>query len=525
MPIADLITGVKDILANQRNYDIAEDYYEGDTAEIFASANMKRRLGPMSGAYKVNLANTPVDVLAERLEITSVSVPDNPAANTALQEKIWTTDIRLDVKDWLRQTGEFGDGLLFVWPTHEADDVDPESESDLLDASEADNEEPDEPDGADAVDLIWNSPKTGRVIYDAENNAYPIFAIKFWQDTTKKTYRATLYYPDTIERYIAKDELDPKDASSWKEYVDSGDLDDNGQAPWPIDNPYGKIPLFHLRNAKPYGRPEHKGAYGPQNALNKLIPAHMSTVDFQSFPQRYALTETNAPGEDEDDGTEWFPDDNMAQTVSQQDRSKLKAGPGELWWMNNVREVGQFAPADSKVFTDPMPLYVKLMAQTTKTPLHYFDPSGDSPSGESLRAADSPMLKKAEDRQQRYGSTLSAALSFALEILGFPDCRVEIQWATAGIADDHDSWETTQLKIDAGVPVRRALMEAGYTETELDAFGLTGDESDIVMKRKVAILAMLAAAGQGFAALSAFEIFDNEAIKAVFEDVLSPATS
>lgn len=522
MPLTDLITGVKNILAHQRKYDVAEDYYEGEQDEIFASANMRHRLHALSAAYKINLCNTPVDVLAERLEIVSVSVADNDAANRALQEQIWTHSIQLDVKDWLRQAGEYGDGILFVWPSNDSiEEVDAESENDqtaVEDISSDDESQEAEPPPGPGVDIIWNSPKTARVIYDAENESYPIFAIKFWKEPG--ALRCSIYYPTTIERWIAGDDADPKDPKVWKQYVD--DADENGVGIWPVENPYGKLPIFHLRNAKPYGRPEHKNAYGPQNAINKLIPAHMATIDFQSFPQRYALTETNPDGEQEDDATDWYPDDNLAQTVSQQDRSKLKAGAGELWWLDNVKEVGQFVPADSTVFTDPLPLYIKLMAQTTKTPLHYFDPSGGAPSGESLRAADMPMVKKAEDRQQRYGATLSDVLSFSLQIMGFPDCIVDISWASAGVADDQSSWETTQLKIDAGLPVRQALLESGYTTDQLDAWGITNDQSDIAQKRKVEILAQIATAGQAFGAAAGFGIFDVEAIKALLETVVNP---
>lgn len=43
-----------------------------------------------------------------------------------------------------------------------------------------------------------------------------------------------------------------------------------------MDNPYGVIPVFHLRTDRPYGEPCHRGFYGPQDTVNKLIIGHMA---------------------------------------------------------------------------------------------------------------------------------------------------------------------------------------------------------------------------------------------------------
>src|SRR3546814_17791675 len=59
-----------------------------------------------------------------------------------------------------------------------------------------------------------------------------------------------------------------------------------------VENETGEIPFFHFRTARPYGRPEHKKAYGPQDALTKLVTTMMSTSAFAAFPQTWALPET-----------------------------------------------------------------------------------------------------------------------------------------------------------------------------------------------------------------------------------------
>src|SRR3546814_18417719 len=69
-----------------------------------------------------------------------------------------------------------------------------------------------------------------------------------------------------------------------------------------VENETGEIPFFHFRTARPYGRPEHNKAYGPQDALTKLDTNMMSNSDFANFPQRGALQET---GTTTDDDLDW----------------------------------------------------------------------------------------------------------------------------------------------------------------------------------------------------------------------------
>lgn len=500
------------MLECQMGYQKAEEFYDGDVQEIFASANMKRRLGPMSDNYRVNLAKTPVDVLADRLEIASVAVKDdsdgeNKEATQVLQERIWEdNDMDLNTKDWTRNACEYGDGYVFVWPDDDEDG-----------------------DDVAGLQIIWNNPKNTRMIYDAENHTVPLYAIKVWQESggimaggkDGRVFRANIYYPDTIEKWITSPGGDVKDPASWVEYKDQEDED--GSSVWPIQNPYGKIPIFHLRNGTPYGRPEHKDAYGSQHALNKLIPAHMSTVDFQSFPQRYALTEDQAEGEDEDDGIDWWRDDSQSQVIADQDRSKLKAGPGELWWLKNVKAVGQFAPADSDVFTKPIPLYVHLMAQVTATPNSEFNISGtDDLSGESRKMEDAKFSKKVKDRQRRFGATWQNIYGFALEVLGYPDCDVEVTWATAGIATEQDDWTVVNAKIEAGIPPREALMDAGCTDVQLDEWGVTDETSDIVNRRKVGLIQELGMAMQGLGVGVGFEMVDATMVSQLVDSILAP---
>ena len=82
--------------------------------------------------------------------------------------------------------------------------------------------------------------------------------------------------------------------------------------------------------------------------IDKLTISQMATTDFMVFPQRYFLEDPNFEGGDE----ESWDDDGDADTTTTP-TPKLKAGPGEVWFMTGIKTAGQFAQADPEAFPAP----------------------------------------------------------------------------------------------------------------------------------------------------------------------------
>jgi hypothetical protein len=480
----DLLRGLAEIDQAHELYEKAHDYYEGCVDEVFASNRLRALLGRGGERYHINFAKTAVNVVADRLEIAAVSVPGDDAATRILQERVWdANELLLETPEATRLACVYGDYYIVVWPS--------------------------EVDGR--VDVWFNAPTSTRVIYDVENPRKKAYAIKRWQEG--KRVRANLYYPDRIERWITTtDGADGSADHMWMEYVD------DGQA-WPTPNPYGEVPVFHLRTNSPYGVPEHRDAYGPQDALTKMMITMVSANDYAGFPMRYALTDPNAVLDgDANIRPPW--DDETEAAEAQADRGKLTTAPGNIWMLNGLKGVGQFDPADPKHFLDPMEFLIRAMAQVTTTPLHYFDPSGDVPSGESLRTADAPLVKKIRYRQMRFGATYAEALAFALKILGRADAKVDVRWTPATSTDDQDAWATAKLKIDAGVPVRQVLLEAGYTAEQIDGWIATNGEDNLA--QRVVLLANLGKAAQALGAAISLGAISAEAAQQAVAGILEP---
>lgn len=406
-----------DMIRDKRNhYLTAEAYYEGTQSEIFTNPSWYRLLSVNGNDFRFNFARTVVDSVLNRLEIANITA-NTEAANQKIQDIWQMNDLQIDADEIHRRSLVYGSAYAIVWT-----DV----------------------NGQITVD--YNSPLTTVMVYDDENPRIKKFAAKLWQtedpnDYTKKIARLNMYYPDRIEKFQMSGEIENVVSVTGFALIDV------------IENPWGEVPVFHFRTTKPYGRPEHVDAYGPQDAINKLVVTHMNTVDYQGAPQRYALSGGGNSAEFEDfneDGTE-------AENLGM-----LKNGPGELWYLKGVTKVGEFSPADHKVFTEPVRDFVRSMASITNTPLHYFEKTGSVPSGESLRTAEAPLLKKVEDRQISFGSTWADMFRFILKIDNEQEPDVQVDWKAVESMDSLDAWEVAVKKRIVGVSLEQVLIEMGY---------------------------------------------------------------
>lgn len=437
----DLTAAVTALDQADPKYKKADLYYRGVVSEVFASVRLRRAMMRTGMGFVFNFARLPVDAVVERVRLSAVTAkPDT--ANVKLGELWKRNKMKLTGKEFHRNAGKFGDAYAIVWP-------------------DADDEQ--------LVDIFYNNPRSVRLFYDPENPRKKTYAIKRWQQPDKST-RADLYYPDRIESYVR---VGTGTQAKWVQWTAQPGDD------WPSAHPYGEVPVFHFRTTTDgcYGTPEHADAYGPQDAIHKLAISHMAGVDYQSFPQRYALRDADSDTSEAADADEdefAFASTTGATEPSSEGRSQLKADPGSLWDLKGYKAVGQFATADPKNFTDPMLVYLRFMAQITNTPLFRIDPTGSIPSGESRKVAEAPFVAKCEDRQLSFEDTWEEMVMFALKMAGVAVESVDVQWEPLQSADDLQSWQTLTAKLAAGLPPQQAFLEAGYSSEQIEEW--FGDE-------------------------------------------------
>jgi hypothetical protein len=412
--IEDIRLALDYIITRREGYNRAETYYEGTQPEVFLNQRWFKLFKSGQKDFRFNFSKTVVDSVLNRLEIDQIET-NSAQADEYMASILEQTDLKIDMNEIHRNALIYGDAYAIVWP----DDT-----------------------GTLAID--YNSPLTTVVIYDQENPRKKLYAAKMWQHATYdvKKIKLNLYYADRIEKYEGYGEIENIGFPQGENYT----LLET------IPNPWGEVPVFHFRTHKPYGRPEHADAFGPQDAINKLINTHMLTVDYQGAPQRYALSNGGSTAELDD-----FSEDDTAR----ENIAALKNGPGELWYLQGVNSVGQFPAADPDIFTKPVVEFVNQMAAITGTPSHYFLRGSYIPSGQALRVSEAPLTKKVLNRQMSFGSTWRDLFQFMLRIEGIV-ATIEIDWASAETVDAVDLWDVAVRKKSVGMPLEQILLELGY---------------------------------------------------------------
>ena len=479
---ADLRNGYWELLAARPAYERAAAFYEGTVDEIYSSPKVSRILAKfgLDSIESMNFAHIPVDAVANKLRLNSVNADKLDNKQGVLEENQTVNDVIEDLWDYnelseelpimFRNAGKYGDYYAMVWPvvTEEKPTVAP-TQARVTQALvtgeqivEDNHVEVPSKKSIVAVDVMPLDPFTTRVFYDPENPKKKSYAIRSWVEgeKTETVVRVNLYYEDRIERWSHKGKPSKrKDAQSkWKPYSEDG-------KPAVLANPFGEIPIFHFRTDRTYGRPDHYNAYGPQLAINKLVTSHLATVDYQSFPQRYALLDPMADqsGMQGADSDPFAPEDADQDPEDDDNESQLEADPAAVWQLSGMKAVGQFEAASADAYLKPFDRYVKALAQVTDTPFHYFDRTGERPpSGENIRQVNEFLNAKAGFRQTSYGGEIKKFTTLALSMLGHEVERVNVVWEPLENVTTLVEWQAINEKIVAGVPMEVALIEAGY---------------------------------------------------------------
>jgi len=481
-------------------YKKAEAYYEGTVREKFLNKAVQALLTGSESDFNVNLAGRVVDAVQDRMEIAAVTaepVGDDDEEDTSEEDDNVQPPMdnstpgasamlvpmgveQPEIPEMTEEEKALDEAVSKIWRDNEMDIEAPEVHQKMLEFGDAylfvglnDDEDEDE----ERVDLFFNSPMNVRILYQDENPRKKRLALKRWEVGSKKNkrIRLNLYYGDATYKFISKGSGDKNGAADFDVYTDDS-TDEMGY----VANETGEIPFFHFRTSRPYGRPEHKKAYGPQDALTKLITNMMSTSDFAAFPQRWALQETGTTTDDDLDWDEG--DSDTADTKNPSDlQSQLISGPGRIWPLRNMKAVGQFTSADVEQFLKPINTFTGLMAAVTATPASYFLVTLGAPatpvSGESQRKGESPFLSKVNARQLSAEASWQDSVGYGLKLLGI-EAEVKVRWAPSQVVSGESGWKAVQEQQKAGVPVRQTLLEAGYTEAEVTSWGYTEDNPD-----------------------------------------------
>ena len=417
---------LKDIAERSPAYDKFTKYYRGEHPLNFATDKFRNAFGSLFREFADNLCPAVVDALTDKLIVTNFAVEEGDRRASDEAWKIWKRN-RMDKRagEAHLEAVKTGDAYVIVWT----------------------NERGEEP-------VIYpNKAALCTVRYDAENPGAVLWGAKLWRDGESKKYCLNLYFPDRIEKYITTSQTEtgmPLTASLFQ-------IREVGGEKFPLENPYGVVPVFHFANnagVGEFGSSELRDAAPIQNALNKSICDMMVGGEFVALPQRWAT------------GLEIEFDEN--------DRPKIPFTPGvERIWTSDSSDTkfGQFDSASLEQFLKVQNEFRAEMARVTGTPLHYFLlQTGSVPSGEALKTLEKRFTAKVADRQNSFGNTWENVVSLALRMKGAGDARLSTVWQDAAQTSEKELWEVLLLKQQSGVPDEQIWAEAGYGAEDIKRF-------------------------------------------------------
>jgi hypothetical protein len=251
--------------------------------------------------------------------------------------------------------------------------------------------------------VTWEHPSQAVVGYDPDSGERRA-GLKLWQDG--ETQFATLYLPDEVWKFkrrrvasAAGKLWTPGVVHGWPGGWEARQPD--GDEAWPLPNPMGTVPLVELQNRpRTLGEPisDITGVMSMQNAINLLWAYLFTTADFASFPQRVVL------GAD-------MPKvpvlDANGQVVGHKEVDLEKFAVDRVVWLTSKdAEIDQWDAASLDVFTGVMEVQVAHIAAQTRTPQHYLIGKIANLSGDALKAAETGLVKKAEEKTSHYGRSV-----------------------------------------------------------------------------------------------------------------------
>lgn len=389
------------------SYNTLWDYYNGNQPLKYSTQRLREAFRMLDVSFTENWCAAVVDACLERLELQRFTVADDENATAAINALFGMTGLDLDAMDAHLCALVTGESFIFAW-----------------------REEGQDPSA------YYNDSRLAYAHYDPANPRTMLWAAKWWMDNG---YYLTLYYPDRLEYYRSTSKDMPTSAGSFKPL-------DAPQAP----NPWGEIPVFHLRRRRTLLSSELQNILTLQDAINKLLADMMVAAEFGAFRQR------------------WI--------ISNAETNSLRNAPNEIWsipagdGVGQATTVGEFPPGDLSNFLNAIDRLAQAIGTISRTPAHYLFGSGAAPSGEALIVMEAPLNKKVSRYIANLTPTWAACASFLARLAGYeiPAAQISVEFAEPATVQPRTEAEIRQMTVGAGVPLTTALRWEGKSDADLE---------------------------------------------------------
>lgn len=493
MPItqAEIDWAISAFSVNGDAYTKARNYYHGKHDLAFATPKFQSAFGSLFSTLAYNRCRPVVDAQANKLRVKGFTVngvdlkglqilkPGNqsPTAGTGEgDDQSSTNDFSSQAMTLWRLTGmALREGELYVEQgiTGDAYGVI------YFDAP---------PPLGTGLPRLWpNKADVMRVRYDDDGRI--TLAAKSWLVTSgpdKNKRRLTFYTPTEIVRLITTGTAEAELPKQLGQYGLVREVNYLGQTVLnPVVHNLGRVPVVHYPNNAPmagdFGISELTDVMPLQDALNKAIADMLVAMEYNAYPQRYAIG-IDAP-EVNEAGKKVLP---------------WRSGPGEVWYSTKEQaKFGSFDAASLEQFLKVQDQFDLDIARVSATPVHWLLMTGNFPSGESQKTASAPFTAKLTDRQRSNGAGHAEAVSIMFQLMGIKDpLLIDVDWESAEPRSDREQAEIGKMMADAGVPLEIAARIMGLDPEDIAAIIAKDDAANAAREQARAELMGQAMASQ-----------------------------
>lgn len=409
----------KELASRQSDLQRLQDYHDGKHRLAFTSQKFREAFGGMFASFADNWCQLVVDSVEERLNVEGFRYGTDPNAD-ADAWRIWQLN-GLDAESQLAHSEALikGDSYAIVWG---------------------------DADGQPKISI--ESPRDVIVAYEPGNRKKRIAALKRWRD--EDGIHATLFTPEAVYKYEKEDKADGK----WEP-----DLDD--QEPWPLPNPLGVVPVVQLTNraslTNAHGVSEFLNVIPQQDAVNKLLADMLIASEYIAYPQRYVT------------GLEIPVDETTGRPIAPFNISMDKLLVAE----DPAAKFGSLTAGDLENYVKGIEVLVQHIASQTRTPPHYFYLSGNFPSGDAIKSAETGLVAKAKRKMRFFGEAWEEVMRLAFMVLDDPRGQItnsETIWADPEYRSEAELADALIKRSALGVPRQQLWEDAGYTQTQIARF-------------------------------------------------------
>jgi hypothetical protein len=393
--------------------DRLESYFVGHTPLAYATSRFREEFGSMLAAINDNWTQLVVSAVEERLNVEGFRLGNDENADTRAWE-IWQAN-RLDADSQVAHTEalKLREAHVIVWKPR--------------------------PDQAPVITI--EHPRHVCVELDPENRSKRLAAAKSWRDQVHGQC-CTVYLPDGIYKFR-------RGRRGWERREVPNE-------PWPVPNEWGVVPVVPLFNRPGLlveSASEIENILSKQDMINKLMADMIVAAEYSAFRQRWA-TGVDIPT---------MPGTNAADDdfISAVNRLWHVAAPDAKF--------GEFGQTDLSTYVKAIEMLVQHIASQTATPPHYLLTTGVLPSGESLRAAEAPLVAKARRKQRVFGEAWEEVIRIALLMDGtVVDGQVSTIWSDPESRTESEHVDAVMKMKSLDVPTEELWRAVGFSQSEID---------------------------------------------------------